>query len=99
MTDKQKKKLIKLNMKAESCLSRRKAQKVLKKADKLHQKVFAANFWAPVNVCDTPKPPDGALNPLIYIESSINFSNECRNTYASWVIVFIFFYSRDQGHS
>ena len=44
MTDKQKKKLIKLNMKAESCLSRRKAQKVLKKADKVHQKVFAANF-------------------------------------------------------
>ena len=44
MTDKQKKKLIKLNMKAESCLSRRKAQKVLKKADKVHQKGFAANF-------------------------------------------------------
>ena len=44
MTDKQKKKLIKLNMKAESCLSRRKAQNVLKKADKVHQKVFAANF-------------------------------------------------------
>jgi hypothetical protein len=42
--NKQDKKLIKLNIKAQSCLSREKAQKIIKKADKAHQKVFAANF-------------------------------------------------------
>jgi len=37
--DKQHKKLAKCLQKAEDCLSREKAQKIIQKADKLHQKI------------------------------------------------------------
>ena len=47
MVNKQEKKLFKLNTKAQACLTREKAQKLIKKANKAHKKVFAANFWAP----------------------------------------------------
>jgi hypothetical protein len=42
--NKAEKKLIKLNKKAELCLTREKAQKVLKKADKVRRNNFVANF-------------------------------------------------------
>jgi hypothetical protein len=38
------KKLIKLNVKAEKCLTREKAQKLLRKAEKQHQKIFISDF-------------------------------------------------------
>ena len=38
--DKREKKLIKLNTKAQECVSRKKAQKILKKADKIHLKII-----------------------------------------------------------
>ena len=44
MVNKREKKLIKLNVKAQSCLTRKKAQKLIKKADKAHKKVFASDF-------------------------------------------------------
>lgn len=59
--NKQDKKLIKLSVKAQSCLSRQKAQKIIKKADKAHQKVFAANFWAPVKEGGHAVTPLGVL--------------------------------------
>jgi|TARA_Y100001963_G_scaffold145539_1_gene219313 hypothetical protein len=42
--NKQEKKLLKINTKAQACLTREKAQKLIKKANKVHKKVFAANF-------------------------------------------------------
>ena len=38
--DKREKKLVKLNVKAQECVSRKKAQKILKKADKIHLKII-----------------------------------------------------------
>ena len=38
------KKLIKINLKAQKCLTREKAQKLIKKAHKQHQKVFISDF-------------------------------------------------------
>ena len=38
--DKREKKLIKLNTKAQECVSRKKAQQILKKADKIHLKII-----------------------------------------------------------
>tara|TARA_R100001530_G_scaffold120755_1_gene88075 strand:+ start:1685 stop:1816 length:132 start_codon:yes stop_codon:yes gene_type:complete len=42
--NKQEKKLLKISAKAQVCLTRKKAQKLIKKANKAHKKVFAANF-------------------------------------------------------
>ena len=61
MANKQTRKLLKLNVKAQNCLSREKAQKIIKKAAKAHQKVFAANFWAPVKERGHAVTPLGVL--------------------------------------
>ena len=61
MVNKQEKKLIKLNVKAQSCLTRKKAQKLIKKADKAHKKVFASDFWAPLIIIDDGETPGTTL--------------------------------------